>query len=113
MHYSFPLSTRHPPNITSNPRSARIRIWWKDIRTHKRQVATIKALTYAVEKQVAEMKYTTALFNNAARLHGLVIGPQVNLRKRPYSPDATPHRETVQISNCLSARLKRRKRHKY
>lgn len=62
----------------------------KDINTHRRrQVATIKALTYAIKRRLhaAETKYTVALFNNSARLHGLTIGPQVNPRKRP--PDAT------------------------
>ena len=108
LHYSFPKSTRHPPNIISNPRSARIRIWWKDIRTHRRQVATIKA----VKRQIAEMKYTqaVALFNNSARLHGLTIGPQViNPCKCPYSPDAIPHRSNFKL---FISTPKKKKRHK-
>jgi hypothetical protein len=106
--FSFPLSPRHPPNM-SNPRCARIRIWWNDIRKRRRQTARIKALTLEVNALIAESEANITLFYNVARLHNI----QVNARlagslKRPFSRHSH-HSSNSSISSDLSARSPKRR----
>lgn len=106
LHFSFPLSPRHPPSM-SNPRCARIRIWWNDIRERRRQTACIKALTLEVKAHIVEMESNITLFHNVARRHSINARP-AGLLKRPYSPHS--HSNSSISSDLLACSPKRKKK---
>jgi hypothetical protein len=110
LHFSFPLSPRHPPNM-SNPRCARIRIWWSDVCGRCRQLAHIKTLKQDVQARIAEAESTITLFHNAARLHRIDVcthRDQTAL-KRPHSPTASSISSTSSYASSIRYSKKRKK----
>ena len=107
LHFAFPLSQRHPPSM-SNPRCARIRIWWKDIRTRRRQVAQIKLLKLEIQARISEMDANITLFHHTAALHRLLVTKLPRTPKHPLSPSSTSSSQSSTSKYNTASRRKKK-----